>query len=246
MEIVLDKKPKSPVVISGFPGVGMVGAIAAEFLIQHLGTEKIGKIILDKSPALVAIHEGKLIEPFSIYYSKKHNIAVIHSIIAVPGTEWQAADALMKICATLKAKELISVEGVANSSQGNEEMQSQSRSGSSKIFYYATSEAKGKILAKQKLESLKEGIIMGPTSAVLIKTSTLPITCFFAQTYDQLPDSNAAAQVIKALDGYLGLKVDYKPLLQLAAKFEEKLRSIMAQSRQAEDVRDKKQMSYVG
>ena len=244
MEIVLDKKPKSPIVISGFPGVGMVGAIAAEFLIQHLVTEKIGKIILDKSPALVAIHEGKLIEPFSIHYSKRHNIAVIHSILAVPGTEWQAADALMKICSSLKAKELVCIEGVANS--GAADAETQSRGSESKIFYYTTSEAKGKALAKQKVERLKEGIIMGPTSAVLIKTSKLPVTCFFAQTYDQLPDSNAAAQVIKALDGYLGLKVDYKPLLKLAAKFEERLRSIMAQSRQAEDTRDKKQMSYVG
>ena len=245
MEIVLDKKPKSPVVISGFPGVGMVGAIAAEFLIQHLVTEKIGKVILDKSPALVAIHEGKLIEPFSVYYSKKHNIAVIHSILAVPGTEWQAAVALLKICATLKARELISVEGVASSGTADGEAQDRGSS-ESKIFYYTTSEAKGKALAKQKMESLKEGVIMGPTSAVLIKTTKLPVTCFFAQTYDQLPDSNAAAQVIRALDGYLGLKVDYKPLLKLAAKFEEKLRTIMSQSRQAEDLRDKKQMSYVG
>ncbi|MBI2550322.1 PAC2 family protein [Candidatus Woesearchaeota archaeon] len=80
MEIALSQKPKSPVVISGFPGVGMVGAIAAEFLIQHLGTKQIGKIILDKSPALVAIHDGKLIEPFGAYYSSKHNIVVLHSI----------------------------------------------------------------------------------------------------------------------------------------------------------------------
>ncbi len=244
MDMILTKKPKSPIVISGFPGVGMVGAIAAEFLIQHLVTEKIGKVILDKSPALVAIHEGKLIEPFSIYYSRKYNIVVVHSILAVPGTEWQAADALLKICTTLKAKELISVEGVANTSQA--EGEAQDRSGVSKIFYYTNTEAKGKALAKQKLDSLREGIIMGPTSAVLIKNSALPVTCFFAQTYDQMPDSNAAAQVIKALDSYLGLKVNYKPLLQLATKFEQKLRGIIEQSKQAEDMRDKKQMSYVG
>ncbi|MEK6837358.1 MAG: PAC2 family protein, partial [Nanoarchaeota archaeon] len=76
METVLLQKPKRPIVISGFPGIGMVGAIAAEFLIQHLGTKQIGKIILDKNPPLVAIHEGKLIEPFSIYHSSKHNIVV--------------------------------------------------------------------------------------------------------------------------------------------------------------------------
>lgn len=242
MEIVLDKKPKSPVVISGFPGVGMVGAIAAEFLIQHLNTEKIGKIILDKSPALVAIHEGKLVEPFSIYYSRKYNIVVVHSILAVPGTEWQAAAALLSICKTLKAKELVSIEGVASGSSGEESPQPSK----SRILYYTNSALKEKALGRQKIEKLKEGIIMGPTSAVLIRVEKLPVTCFFAETNTTMPDSSAAAQVIRALDGYLGLKVDYKPLLQLAAKFEEKLRNIMAQSQKAEDLRDKKQMSYVG
>ncbi|MBI3036637.1 proteasome assembly chaperone family protein [Candidatus Woesearchaeota archaeon] len=239
MEIVLSQKPKSPIVISGFPGVGMVGAIAAEFLIQHLSTEKIGKIILDKSPALVAIHEGKLIEPFGVYYSSKHNIVVLHSIVAMPGTEWQAAAALLSICSKLRAKELISIEGVGSASE--ETVQKNSR-----IFYYTSSEAREKALAKQGMEKLKEGIIMGPTSAVLMKAGKLPVTCFFAETNTNLPDSNAAAQIIKSLDTYLGLKVDYKPLLQLAAKFEEKLRNIMAQSRKTEDLMDKKQMSYVG
>ena len=239
MEIILSQKPKSPVVISGFPGVGMVGAIAAEFLIQHLGTKQIGKIILDKSPALVAIHEGRLIEPFGVYYSSKYNIVVLHSIVAMPGTEWQAAAALLSICSKLRAKELISIEGVGSASE--ETVQKNSR-----IFYYTSSEAKEKVLAKQGMEKLKEGIIMGPTSAVLMKAGKLPVTCFFAETNTNLPDSNAAAQIIKSLDTYLGLKVDYKPLLQLAVKFEEKLRNIMAQSRKTEDLMDRKQMSYVG
>ena len=237
METVLLQKPKRPIVISGFPGIGMVGAIAAEFLIQHLGTKQIGKIILDKNPPLVAIHEGKLIEPFSIYHSSKHNIVVIHSILAVPGTEWQIAEALLRICKVLNAKELISVEGVGSATE---------ETGSSRTFYYSNSAAKEKALAKQKFAKLKEGIIMGPTSAILMKAGKLPVTCFFTETHDAMPDSNGAAQIIRALDSYLGLKVDYKPLLQLAAKFEEKLRNIITQSKQAEDLRDKKAMSYVG
>src|SRR3989338_6305308 len=238
MEVILSQKPKSPIVISGFPGVGMVGAIAAEFLIQHLDTRQIGRIILDRSPALVDIHEGKLIEPFSIHYSSRHNIVILHSIVAVPGTEWQTADALLVVCKTLNAREVVSIEGVGSVAEAATE--------ESKIFYYSNSPTKEKAIAKQKIEKLREGIIMGPTSALFIKAGKLPVTCLFAQTHDSLPDSNAAAQIIKVIDTYLGLKVDYKPLLKLAAKFEEKLRSIVAQSRQAEELRDKKQMSYVG
>lgn len=241
MEIILKSRPKSPIVISGFPGVGMVGAIAAEFLIQHLETKQIGKFILDKTPALVAIHEGNLVEPFGIYYSSKYNIVVIHSIIALPGTEWQTANAILEICSMLKAKELISLEGVGSPAPEEGEKEHVHAP-----VYYTTSAKAEKTLAKQKISKLNEGIIMGPTSAVLMKAGKLPVTCFFAETHSAMPDSSAAAQLIKAIDAYIGLKVNYKPLLELATKFEEKLKTILAQSRQAEELRDKKQMSYVG
>jgi len=240
MEIILKVKPSEPIVISGFPGIGMVGAIAAEFLIQHLSTKQIGKFILDKTPALVAIHEGSLVEPFGVYYSDKYNIVVIHSILAVPGSEWQTANAILDICKTLKAKELISLEGVGSPASDGEEEHVHAP------FYYTNNPKAEKAFAKQKISKLNEGIIMGPTSAILMKAEKLPVTCFFAETHSSMPDSSAAAQIIKALDAYLGLKVDYKPLMQLATKFEEKLRTILTQSKQAEELRDKKQMSYVG
>ncbi|MBW2989975.1 PAC2 family protein, partial [Candidatus Woesearchaeota archaeon] len=42
MQIKLWKKPKNPIIIEGFPGFGLVGTIASEFLIDHLKTELIG------------------------------------------------------------------------------------------------------------------------------------------------------------------------------------------------------------
>ena len=36
MKIELSTKPKSPTIIGGFPGFGLVGMIATEYLINHL------------------------------------------------------------------------------------------------------------------------------------------------------------------------------------------------------------------
>ena len=47
MKIILKKKPKNPTIIEGFPGFGLVGTIASEFLIDHLNTEMIGKIWIE-------------------------------------------------------------------------------------------------------------------------------------------------------------------------------------------------------
>jgi uncharacterized protein len=236
MEVKLTKKPKNPIIIQGFPGFGMVGAIAAEFLIQHLNTELIGRIILEKAPAIAAIHEGKFIEPFGIFYNKKYNVVVFHATAPAQGHEWELSQAVVDIAKELKAKEIISLEGVGSLQQ----------QAAARTFYFATSEAHKKKLKAMKIEPLNEGIILGITAALLVKAETIPVACIFAETNTDLPDSKAAAKVIEILDKYLKLKVDYKPLLVMAEQFENKLKGIMQQGQQAQEDRDKKAMSYVG
>lgn len=237
LQITLNKKPQNPILIDGFPGFGMVGTIATEFLIEHLNTEQIGKIIFEDMPALLAIHDGKLVEPFGIFYNKKYNIVIVHAVGGGSGTEWKISEGILKIAKDLKAKEIISLEGVGSTTETTT---------APGTFYYTTDGKKEKALQKIGLKPLKEGIIMGVTSALLLKSEKTPISCIFAETHSQLPDSKAAATIIRALDKHLNLKVDYKPLLQMAEKFEDKLKKILQQSKMAESERDKKVLSYVG
>ncbi|MBS3119193.1 proteasome assembly chaperone family protein [Candidatus Woesearchaeota archaeon] len=236
MEIKLTKHPKSPTIISGFPGFGMVGTIATEFLNEQLKTEKIGKILFEEMPALVAIHENKLVEPFGIFYSEKHNLVIIHALGGSPGTEWKIADAIMQIAHELGAKEIVSLEGVGGS-EPTEKIQR---------FYYTTVNASAKKLDDQKVKPLSEGIILGVTSALLLKADHLPVTCLFAQAQQGLPDSHAAAEVIQSLDAYLNLSVDPKPLLEMAKNMEAKLQKILSQSKMSEKQRSQQQLSYMG
>jgi len=236
MKIKLWKKPKNPIIIEGFPGFGLVGTIASEFLIDHLKTEQIGKITFEEMPPMVAIHENEVVEPLGIFYSKKYNMVILHVITASAGYEWQLADALIEVAQQLNAKEIVCLEGVGSSEDTVEE----------KAFYYSSDEKKKKLFEKANIEPLKEGIIMGVTSALLLKAEKIPVSCVFAETHTNLPDSKAAAKVIEALDKYLGLKVDYKPLLEQAEKFEGKLKNILEQGQKAQDLSEKKKMSYVG
>lgn len=236
MKIKLWKKPKNPIIVEGFPGFGLVGTIASEFLIDHLKTEQIGKITFEEMPPMVAIHESQIVEPLGIFYSKKYNLVILHAITASAGYEWKLADALADIAKQLGAKEVISLEGVG-SGEGSVEQ---------KAFYYASDEKKKKVFEKYNVEPLKEGIIMGVTGAILLKADGLPVSCIFAETHTNLPDSKAAAKVIEVLDKYLGLDVDPNPLLEQAEKFEEKLKGLMSKSKEATDLSEKKRMSYVG
>jgi len=236
MKIKLIKKPKRPVIVEGFPGFGLVGTIACEFLVDNLNTELIGKVLLEDEPAMVAIHKGKIIEPLSISYNKKYNLMIIHSISATPGSEWKISDIIISIAKELNAKEIVSLESV----------NSPKIMGNQKTFYYSNEKAREKIFKSFKLDPLKEGIIMGVSSAMLLKVDKIPMSCIFAETHTTLPDSKAAAEIIKILDMYLNLKVDYKPLLETAKQFEDKLKGILQQTKQTIENREKKALSYVG
>ncbi len=235
MQIILDKRPKNPILLHGFPGIGLVGTIATEFLLDHLKTEQIGKITMDEMPAMVAIHDKRMVDPFGIFYNRQYNIVILHAVAPTQGFEWKLADFVTEIARRLQAKEIISIEGVA----GNDPEEF-------KVFYYATDKRKSNKFEKMNVEQMKEGIIMGVTGAILLKESRIPLTCLFSETHTQLPDSKAAAKIIESLDKYLGLKVDYNPLLQQAEMFETKLQGIMKKGQETADLSERKRMSYVG
>ena len=236
MEIKLWKKPKNCTIVEGFPGFGLVGTIASEFLIEHLKTEQIGKILFDDMPAMVAIHESKIVEPLGIFYNQKYNIVILHAITAATKYEWEMVATVSKLANDLQAKEIISLEGVGSGEESEE----------IRVFYYANNEKNSKVFEKAGIEALKEGIIIGVTGAILLRVEKTPVSCIFAETHSNLPDSKAAAKVIEALDKYMGMDIDYKPLLEQAEKFEEKLKTILQKSQEAQEISDKKKLSYFG
>lgn len=231
MQIILDEKPKNPIIIEGFPGFGLVSTITTEFLIKHLGAIKIGSIISDKIPPMAAVHEGKVMDPIGIFYSKKKNIVIVHAITNVNGLEWKISETLIELKNKLKAKELITVEGI--SSAGNE----------LRVYYYSGNDDKKKF-AQLNLLPLKEGIIMGVSGALMLKTKD--INSFFVESSVGLADSKAAARILEILNKYLNLDIDVKPLFKTAEKFEEKLREVMKKSKDAAAHKEKKDLSYFG
>lgn len=236
MELQLSKELSNCRVVTGFPGFGLVATIATEFLVEHLNAEFIGKYWFEDGQASIAIHEGKVINPISVYYIEKHNLVIVHSIAGQPGTEWQAANLVSKVLDKVSASELICLEGVASSVAETND--------SPKIYYYTNTE--NDLSQIDTFEGpLKEGVILGVTAALMMK-SNAKNTSFFIETHSQLPDSKAAAKLIEALDKYVGMEVDYKPLLETAEQFEEKLKGLIQQSQAAQEVKTAKDLNYVG
>ncbi len=229
-DIQLWKKPKNVTIIEGFPGFGLVATITTGYLIEHLKCEQIGSVYFEDAAPTLAVHKNKMIDPIGIYYNKAKNLIIIHAITSAQGLEWKAAQAILDIANQLTAKEIISIEGVG------------SKEKSERGFHYTQNQKASKRLQKLGIDELGEGIIVGVTSALMLrlKRNKMPMTCLFAETHSQLPDSRAAAKVIEMLDGYLGLKVDFKPLLKEAAEFEKKLKGIATDFQKTEKQQGKK------
>lgn len=231
------KKPKGVRVLQGFPGFGLVATISTGFLIDHLKCEQIGKYWFEEVQPTLAIHNCKTVDPVGIFYNKQYNLVIIHSIAAVSHIEWKAADLVLDVCKQLNAKEILTVEGVG-STEGEE----------TRGFFYTSNPEHRKKFEKIGIDCLGEGIIVGVTSALLLKgpQQGFDVCSLFTETHSNLPDSKAAAKIIELLDKYLGLKVDYKPLLKQAEEFEKKLRGMLEQYSKAKDAKEKKDISYVG
>lgn len=237
MDIKLDKKIKKGVtIVEGFPGVGLVGTIATEYLVQQLKAKQVGMITGEKIPPMVAVHDRKVVRPLAFFYDEKKNILILHVLSSIPGAENDIANLLVKYAKKWGAKEIISLESV-----GIPLEMSQKHRG----FYYTNSKKDQKKFKEMGLEPLKEGIIMGVTGALMLQED-VPLTCLFAETHTRLPDSKAAATVMEALNEYLDLKIDVKPLLQSAKKFEKKLKELIQKSKSIATDKEKKQLSYVG
>ncbi len=233
----ISKKVKAPTVIEGFPGFGLVSTIATGYMIDHLKFEQIGKYWFEEGQPSIAIHDCHLIDPVGVYYNKKYNIVVVHSISPAINMEWRAADIVLDVARQVGAKEIITLEGV-----GSQEAD-QARG-----FFYTSNPAHRKNFEKIGIDCLGEGIIVGVTAALLIKAPQkgFDVCALFSETHSNLPDSKAAAKIVELLDKYLGLKVDYQPLLKQAAEFEKKLRAMLDQAQKAKEIKEKKDITYVG
>lgn len=226
----IDKKIRVKTLIVAFPSFGFVGNIALEFLKEHLKTEEVGKIFIDNMHPIIAIHKGELIEPISLYYNRKYQIALLQGISKPLGFENEIGNKIALLVKKFNVKEVITIDGVG--AVGTD------------IYFYSKINNKDK-LKKCGLKQLNDGVVLGVTSALLMRIRN--ITSLFVETQSQLPDSNAAARAIKALDKYLKLNVDYEPLIEQAKKFEKKLNAILAKNNEAKQKQDlNKNLNYFG
>jgi len=206
---------KGYTLIEGFPGMGLVGTIAAKYIIEKLDFEYAGYLDANIFMPIIRIHKALPVRPSRIYvnHSKKLVVLISEQVIAKQFTSLVAK----KTVAWIKAKgfkEIISLSGVHASGEQKREL----------IYGIAANEKSKALLKKYELIEIEEGITTGITALILMELATSKLEAISILGNVQVSaDYKAAAEVVKKLNQILKLTLNVNPLLKEAKETEKQL-----------------------
>lgn len=221
VEIVkLAPPPKNPIVVEGFPSIGLVGSIATEFLATKLEMKEIGFFKSSQLPPVAIIKDGIPKAPIRIF--SKDNLVVLVSDTAVPPTlTYEIAAAIVSWAKKNGAKKIISLGGIAREEALPNE-----------VFMVSNQPEK---IQKSGLKPIHLGFLTGVFSVLMLEClrTKIPTYGFLAPAEPDSPDPKAAAMVLDALATDLKIKVDTTSLAAASAKMERKMKELLDETKKA-------------
>lgn len=210
-------KLKNPVVIEGFPGIGMVGTISASYLAEKLGMKLVGYLASSHFPPISAIHDYKPVSPARIYASEKYDLIVLFSEFIIPSEiVYSLSEKIIEWSRKKKAKMIYSLAAIAVPEPKDT------------IHGIASTPAIGETLKKNGVDLIKEGATQGVSGVLIAECASqqFPAANLMVQTSSPL-DPKAAARLLGKLSQLISIPIDIKPLLKEGEDVEQKMRAAM-------------------
>ena len=234
IEIIADKpESKNPIIIEGFPGIGLIGNIASQQIIDELGMKYIGTMSSQYFPPIAVLFEGIVNMPVRIYESREHEIIVVVSDIPIqPALSHAVSRTLVDWAESINVKEIVSVAGISTAS------------GEHKVFGGATDSASLEAI-KGVVEIFQMGTISGISGSVMAECfmRKIPAISLLGGTRSSNPDPQAAVEVIKVLNKLYNLSIDTDRLLTQAGQIELEMQKLAEDTRETEEQVDVKKPS---
>jgi hypothetical protein len=240
------KEPKlvNPILIEGLPGVGNVGKLAADHLIDETGAEKIAEIYSKHFPPQVLVGDSGVIRQVNneVYYLRKPDILVLagdYQGLTSEG-QYELADVVLNIAEKFGVKKIFTLGGY-----GLGRMIKRHR-----VLGAATSRRLVKEMKKYDVVFPKgepgSGII--GASGLLLGMGMLRGVggvCLMGETSGYFVDPKAARAVLEVLTKVLGIKIDFSKLDEKAAAIE-RIASKMKELEKQEIKRKRDDLGYIG
>ena len=230
---IVKQNLKGAVLIDGFPSIGLVGTIVANFLINTLKLEQIGIIDSPRFPAISVVKDGEPHSPMRLYSGEQvcndgtcNQVVVCVSEFTPPAEITKdLVNSLLDWAEKNGCTKVISAEGF---NSGPKEK------GKENEIYGITSTEGSRVWIKEaKVKPFTYGTVGGITGALLNegKIRKMNVLGLLAEVSEDLPDARAAASVIKAIDELLlAIELDPEPLLKEAESLEQEVKVVRDQA----------------
>ncbi len=208
-------KLKNPILIEGLPGMGNVGKIAVDFMIEHLQARKFLEISSHNFPNSVFVNEKNLVElpKIEMYYKNTGEKSIIFLAGDVQPTDEKSCYAfceeVLNLVEKYKAREIITLGGIGLPENPK------------KPTVYTTGNDRG-LINKYKAKQISTSLygFVGPivgVSGVLLGLSAerkIPAISFLAETFGH-PNHlgiKGAREILSILNKNLKLKLNLTEL----------------------------------
>ncbi len=244
------RKPvlKEPILIEGLPGIGNVGKLAVEHLIEEIGAKKFVEIYSKDFPPQVFINADGTIKLVNneLYYwkarSKKHRDLILltgdYQGLSSSG-QYELADVILRIAQEYNVKQIFTLGGYGLGRETKEP----------RVLGAATSKRLVNRMKKYGVifkENEPGGGIIGASGLLLGlgRLYGMEGVCLMGETPGYLVDPKSAKAVLTVLSKALNLEIDMTELERKASEIE----AIAQQLRSLEEglKRGKEDLSYIG
>ena len=251
VEIKYEEMPKlkNPIFIEGLPGVGNVGKLAAEHLLEEVGAKRFAVVFSKHFPPQVLVEDDgtiKLVRNEVYYYKRKGGKGPDLVLLVgdyqglTPEGQYELADAIIQLCVDLKVRRIYTLGGF-----GVGKMVDEPRvlGAATTIELVDEMKDKGVIFSRGEPGSGivgASGLLLG-----LGHNEGMEAICLMGETSGYFIDPSAARQLLLVLEKLLDLKLDLAKLEEKADQIERittKLKDIekLEKEGQFED------LSYIG
>ncbi|AIY89592.1 proteasome assembly chaperone family protein [Geoglobus acetivorans] len=215
---------ENPILITSFPGIGLVGTIASGHLILELKLEQIGVIESKLLPPIATLFEGVVQPPVRIYRCPELNFVLIHSDVPVhPGIAYDLSSVILEWAESISAKRLVSLAGLTTFE------------GKKRVYGAATSE---EVLneIREHVEVFRTGTISGIAGSLMNEcvARKFPAFALLGETAGFNPDPRAAAEVILTLNRIYKWDISTEKLIKEAEFIEAQMQKLAEQTQMQE------------
>ena len=219
------------IVIAGFPSIGLVSTIAANYLIDALNLNQIGCVCSSQFPALSVVHTGEPLSPVRIYAGTQNTgqkiVVFVSEFKPKPNLINGISQAIMDWAVKKKCKLLISPEGMVVEGKGDEEETSV------EAYAIGSTQVSRKMLVDKNIPQFKNGIIAGVSGVLLNqgKQNNFDVISILAEAHPNYPDAKAAAASINVMALIMGIEINVTPLYEESERIEKQLQKFHKQAK---------------